>query len=1335
MSVSAELASSSKESEPQAQAATPSIAPAEGFSAPFADVGFAIPPVDPSTLATIYRQPLKHSVNASVRAATFRRTQQLHGNSIVQRVLARSAAPPSTRVVQRKCACGGTCEDCRQSGNAPDVTTPVVEPAIESKEARGVIQRQPLDLGPPPPDRPLRPHVPQAPRAAGQGATVNIPPASPGSTCFTGDVCSNPIPGSATRFATHVDEQLKKAPKNPARPVASAVITFANAESPGLIAGVTVVVNPNLGSTSAGGQADVDKKKVEVTSAFEAEAAQFNAVPRIDNIGGRSRAEWRLNGLRVLTHEMSHIRFATSPPSGLPALDPTATAELDELNAILSEFPFTFARAQLVELDAEAQTAEIQRVVRNYIERRGEGIRGILTSLRCSASCADADSAVRRVFEAQSASWPSEYRDTVLTVLANPSVRLQWPMPPPPRPGLSPVPRSAGMGGIQRHTSGPDATRSEAGDAHEAASRMMAASQAQPLDPSALSAMEAGFGRDLSDVRVHTDAPAANAAAMLDAAAFTTGRDIYFSESRFAPSTDEGQHLLAHEIAHTIQQSDGIAPPGVAARTPFVVAPADDPLESEADRAAEQVTVVARSSTQSAREVHRGGRTIPGTAAEAASDRVIQRQEEPSAAGMTSPDAPVSIAAPIATRDPTAIDFEGRRLRTSRAALRSELVAIIAESGYAAARLFVQRLNATLPRRFCNPMTQSCRDVPGRGPSSTPEGASLVRDIATVMDEELRAIRTEHDAFVRTVKSAAQVRLEGNRQALAQWKTFITESLTPQQVRDEMLAQSLRDLSMRAIHHPNQGIAMQSLESAVTTHSPAYQRTNVAVIRREINSGCQFCHQLQSEIHRDYQTTGGGRAPSMLELLQESSGAATSGPAFSTNRGEGEGIPPWAFTHSQGLPGVTEAWRQIDRIRPYMRALGDNGYRVIPDAAIETSRSPAEVVARASEHIDARRARLEGVKRRVGEPDFDYLMLEAVLDSLLILQPEAVRAMVASDRRERARRAQEEAAITMVIAGISLLLVIFPPTSGLGLAIGAGLAVHGIAQGVGEVQQGLMLASARGAHDVFTPEQQAAADQLMVSGLFTIALNAAALGLSGLQAVKMVRAGGQGARAITSVEGRVGDDLVRITEIESGNPLITVRRADGTLETIRMPPGGAPTGGGPGVPFEGRWPLVRQTGEYWCGAACGEMAAQRLGVQVSQEELAASRLFQEPVIVNDKVVRVGGFQSTPLGQALEEAAPVAGRKWVGGLPRAGEEMRQSAAGLERGLRGFLRSSDSSIVLRVRGGEHWVVVDEITAEGLIVVRDPARQATVAMTAEELHSMVPTGEVVISFPSGR
>ncbi|MFB9240308.1 DUF4157 domain-containing protein [Massilia antarctica] len=63
------------------------------------------------------------------------------------------------------------------------------------------------------------------------------------------------------------------------------------------------------------------------------------------------------------------------------------------------------------------------------------------------------------------------------------------------------------------------------------------------------------FNRDLSDVRVHTGAAAHTAADALAAQAFTRGGDIYFGRGRFDPQTGGGQHLLAHELAHTVQQS------------------------------------------------------------------------------------------------------------------------------------------------------------------------------------------------------------------------------------------------------------------------------------------------------------------------------------------------------------------------------------------------------------------------------------------------------------------------------------------------------------------------------------------------------------------------------------------------------------------------------------------------------------------------------------------------------------------------------------------------------------------------------------------------------------
>jgi len=66
--------------------------------------------------------------------------------------------------------------------------------------------------------------------------------------------------------------------------------------------------------------------------------------------------------------------------------------------------------------------------------------------------------------------------------------------------------------------------------------------------------MESRLGHDFSRVRVHDDAAAASAAVSMGARAFTVGTDVAFSESLNGASF-EGRHLLAHELAHVVQQS------------------------------------------------------------------------------------------------------------------------------------------------------------------------------------------------------------------------------------------------------------------------------------------------------------------------------------------------------------------------------------------------------------------------------------------------------------------------------------------------------------------------------------------------------------------------------------------------------------------------------------------------------------------------------------------------------------------------------------------------------------------------------------------------------------
>ena len=76
----------------------------------------------------------------------------------------------------------------------------------------------------------------------------------------------------------------------------------------------------------------------------------------------------------------------------------------------------------------------------------------------------------------------------------------------------------------------------------------------QPLPESARSFFEPRFGHDFSRVRVHTDAKAAESAHMVRALAYMVGQDIVFATGQYAPTTGAGRELIAHELAHVVQQ-------------------------------------------------------------------------------------------------------------------------------------------------------------------------------------------------------------------------------------------------------------------------------------------------------------------------------------------------------------------------------------------------------------------------------------------------------------------------------------------------------------------------------------------------------------------------------------------------------------------------------------------------------------------------------------------------------------------------------------------------------------------------------------------------------------
>ena len=80
------------------------------------------------------------------------------------------------------------------------------------------------------------------------------------------------------------------------------------------------------------------------------------------------------------------------------------------------------------------------------------------------------------------------------------------------------------------------------------------AGSGRPLEPAVRHDMEQRFGHDFHDVRVHADSEARSSAHEVRALAFTAGRHIVFGSGQYSPGTFEGKRLLAHELAHVLQQ-------------------------------------------------------------------------------------------------------------------------------------------------------------------------------------------------------------------------------------------------------------------------------------------------------------------------------------------------------------------------------------------------------------------------------------------------------------------------------------------------------------------------------------------------------------------------------------------------------------------------------------------------------------------------------------------------------------------------------------------------------------------------------------------------------------
>ena len=132
-------------------------------------------------------------------------------------------------------------------------------------------------------------------------------------------------------------------------------------------------------------------------------------------------------------------------------------------------------------------------------------------------------------------------------------------------------------------------SRTVVNPADDLAQRIHAASSGgNVLDSATRHRLQEGFNVDLSAVRIHTDDEADRLSRSVEAIAFTTGLDIFFRHGAYQPDTASGLRLIAHEAAHTIQQSNGPVD-GTLTSDDVSISEPGGTFEREAEAAADRV--------------------------------------------------------------------------------------------------------------------------------------------------------------------------------------------------------------------------------------------------------------------------------------------------------------------------------------------------------------------------------------------------------------------------------------------------------------------------------------------------------------------------------------------------------------------------------------------------------------------------------------------------------------------------------------------------------------------------------------------------------------------------
>jgi hypothetical protein len=738
-----------------------------------------------------------------------------------------------------------------------------------------------------------------------------------------------------------------------------------------------------------------------------------------------------------------------------------------------------------------------------------------------------------------------------------------------------------------------------------------------PLPDGTRKQMESGFGADFSGVRIHNDPSSAQLSQQLNAQAFTTGQDIYFNSGKYNTNHTAGQHLLAHELTHVVQQdsrqssakglkkSDEHAIRGswqIATIFPDDHPPTDgnchvflggrridhwsgvvpgmrhlyiDYYKNSTDYGVIEAGPVPPSATTG------GGKSGAWVKPSTWESRGVQWELQPDDCPafidcLKSSTASYNSAGYTyhATQGPNSNSFAWWVLNSCGINI-GYMLSPYPYLGYdywpthpASSAVSAPSATGTVQMK-CAHCAQEERIQPKPIFESEAEGDKRIRK-----QGKKGGTKETIGEFEQRVLIMAEQRFQSNAVNLEKWEQFIDSSFDDVGLQAQVEGERTLDLYQDA----NERNRQPNFEAWCNTRGPNQRLVQEDVMTGFIHGPCQYCHSSKEAYERDNKLleargfTGDDALPNPKEMLQFD---AAYSEAFRMGRDAGIQIPvlpfrgysagevnantyrmqAWSDQHKAIQPAAASggkassasqpapqrpkpastqvsyrrsgicrdapsaeetpqppvmdparvgpcteiAMNAIGRIRPVLEPLGPSGYRVLPkDVFTKLYDSPPSVIRSIiKNNIAARQAGYKHQINKIRSGSADYLDFCRIVDELIASTNADVRLRVMV---EKAAYDVLEEIVDLIIGALTfmsiILMFIFPPA---GLLFGALAGGMMMVRGPVNVSRGRRFQEGIGA-GVNTPEQEANADALVVSGYMDFVMGALQVGLSAIGA-------------------------------------------------------------------------------------------------------------------------------------------------------------------------------------------------------------------------------------------